>query len=151
MRSYFTDDVRHCLIVIKNSCAFHIFLDNDESDNGWCIFFAKRYYIPTSRQLRRIESTIRSPIFAHFGETITGCSTIRVFRQQQRLTEHSEQLVDHNLVFQFATSMKNELLTVFMLPRIFIKCKDRAKGLAVSHVAAAATALCVTDRDRRWA
>ena len=74
--------------------------------HGVC-FFSKRYYIPTSRQLRRIESTTRSPVFAHFGETVTGCSTIRAFRQQQRFTEHSEHLVDHNLVFQFATNCSN--------------------------------------------
>jgi len=67
----------------------------------------QRFYIPTTRQLKRIESTTRSPIYVHFSETITGSSTIRAFQQQQRFTEHSDQLVDHNLVFYFATIASN--------------------------------------------
>jgi len=74
----------------------------------------QRFYIPTSRQLKRIESTTRSPIYVHFSETITGSSTIRAFQQQQRFTEHSEQLVDHNLVFYFATIASNR----FSQPRV---------------------------------
>ena len=34
--------------------------------------FLQRFYIPTSRQLKRLEATTRSPVIANFGETLQG-------------------------------------------------------------------------------
>ncbi|CAG8612654.1 13568_t:CDS:10, partial [Racocetra persica] len=54
------------------------------------------YYIAASRDLKRLESVSRSPIYAAFGETIIGVSTIRAFGAEKRLMKRILRLVDNN-------------------------------------------------------
>ncbi|KAF2672384.1 ABC transporter family protein [Microthyrium microscopicum] len=56
----------------------------------------QRYYLRTNRELKRLESISRSPIFAHFGESLSGLSTIRAFDQAQRWADENEHRVDNN-------------------------------------------------------
>lgn len=49
-------------------------------------FFIQRYYIPTARELQRIESITRSPIYSKFGEALNGVPTIRAYRKEQHYT-----------------------------------------------------------------
>lgn len=42
-------------------------------------------YRPINRDLQRLESTTRSPIFAHFSETLDGVPTLRAYNQQVRM------------------------------------------------------------------
>ncbi|XP_060079836.1 multidrug resistance-associated protein 1-like [Ylistrum balloti] len=73
-------------------------------------YLSQRFYVPTSRQLQRIESTTRSPIYTHFSETIAGASTIRAYGQQDRFIETSVQRVDKNILFFFARIASNRWL-----------------------------------------
>lgn len=70
------------------------------------------FYVATSRQLKRIESTTRSPIYSHFGETITGQSTIRAYEVQDRFTSDSELKVDYNQMMAFPSIVSNRWLAV---------------------------------------
>ena len=55
-----------------------------------------------SRQCRRMEAITRSPIFAHFSETVTGASTIRAYRATERFIAESKGRVDNNLMFYYS-------------------------------------------------
>ncbi|CAM9817056.1 unnamed protein product, partial [Phaeothamnion confervicola] len=60
---------------------------------GLCYYYAERY-LQTSRQLKRLEAVNRSPLFAHFSESVGGVSTIRAFEAEPRFVRISEGHVD---------------------------------------------------------
>ncbi|XP_044166542.1 ATP-binding cassette sub-family C member 3-like [Acropora millepora] len=79
---------------------------------GALYFFIQRIYVATSRQLKRIESVSRSPIFNNFFETINGASTIRAFGQQDRLIQDNYHRVDENHVAYFPGVSANRWLAL---------------------------------------
>ena len=57
-------------------------------------------YIRSSRDLKRIESVQRSPLFQHFGETLSGVVTIRAYGDESRFVTDSHNKVNtHNRPF----------------------------------------------------
>ena len=63
---------------------------------GLIYVFLQRLYIPSSRQLRRIESTTRSPIYIHFSETLAGSTSIRAYGSVDNFVNESNRRVDIN-------------------------------------------------------
>ncbi|KAF0447968.1 P-loop containing nucleoside triphosphate hydrolase protein [Gigaspora margarita] len=67
-----------------------------------CILIATLYiiigilYIYASRDLKRLESVSRSPIYTAFEDTIAGISTIRAFGAEERLRKIMWSLIDDN-------------------------------------------------------
>ncbi|KAF8587167.1 multidrug resistance-associated ABC transporter [Ramaria rubella] len=67
-------------------------------------------YLATGRDLRRLESTSRSPIIAGFSDLVNGIVTVRAFSlERQFLAEHYKR-VDTNLRFWYFTWMLNRWL-----------------------------------------
>ena len=64
------------------------------------IFF-QRFYIATARQVKRLESISRSPIYSHFGETISGAVTIRAYGMAPNFIKENEMKIDINQVSCF--------------------------------------------------
>ncbi|XP_058451160.1 multidrug resistance-associated protein 1 isoform X7 [Malaya genurostris] len=79
---------------------------------GILYYAVQRFYVATSRQLKRLESVSRSPIYSHFGESIQGAQTIRAYNEQERFIEESESRVDFNQVCYFPSIIANRWLAV---------------------------------------
>ena len=75
-------------------------------------FFIQRYYIKSSRQLKRLESISKSPIFSHFTESVTGAITIRAFSQSNRFSNESEAKVDGNVRCNYYNYCSNRWLAI---------------------------------------
>ncbi|GBO99349.1 Multidrug resistance-associated protein 1 [Eumeta japonica] len=58
----------------------------------------------------RLESVSRSPIYSHFGETVTGVSTIRAYHVQERFIDESDSKVDKNQVRKYPSIIANRWL-----------------------------------------
>ncbi|CDK24836.1 unnamed protein product [Kuraishia capsulata CBS 1993] len=49
-------------------------------------YYYQKFYLSTSRELKRMTSNARSPIYSHLQETINGTDTIRAFGEQNRFS-----------------------------------------------------------------
>uniref|UniRef100_A0AAX7UL15 Multidrug resistance-associated protein 1 n=1 Tax=Astatotilapia calliptera TaxID=8154 RepID=A0AAX7UL15_ASTCA len=79
---------------------------------GLLYFFVQRFYVASSRQLKRLESVSRSPIYTHFNETLLGTSVIRAFSEQERFIHESDQRVDHNQKAYYPSIVANRWLAI---------------------------------------
>ena len=59
------------------------------------------------RQLRRLNSVSKSPIFSHFGETLTGISTIRAYNVQKRFINQMDIKIDENSHYFYPETVSN--------------------------------------------
>ncbi|KAJ2082128.1 hypothetical protein H4R24_001824 [Coemansia sp. RSA 988] len=72
----------------------------------------QRLYIRTSRKIRRLDSTTRSSIYAHFQETASGTSTIRAYGQQSRYISEMEHRVGQCIRVDNALLLLNQWLSM---------------------------------------
>lgn len=79
---------------------------------GAVYLYIQRYYLRTSRELKRLDSISRSPVYAHFQESLGGITTIRAYRQQRRFALENEWRVDANLRAYFPSINANRWLAV---------------------------------------
>ncbi|XP_029946251.1 multidrug resistance-associated protein 1 [Salarias fasciatus] len=79
---------------------------------GLLYFFVQRFYVASSRQLKRLESVSRSPIYTHFSETLLGTSVIRAFGEQERFIQESDRRVDHNQKAYYPSIVANRWLAI---------------------------------------
>ncbi|XP_017268527.1 canalicular multispecific organic anion transporter 1 [Kryptolebias marmoratus] len=75
-------------------------------------YFVQRFYVATSRQLRRLDSVSRSPIYSHFGETVSGLSVIRAYNHQERFLKQNYITIDENLKNVYPWIVSNRWLAI---------------------------------------
>ncbi|PQE22272.1 ABC transporter protein [Rutstroemia sp. NJR-2017a WRK4] len=63
-------------------------------------FFVGKFYLRSSRDLKRLESIQRSPLFQQFGETLNGITTIRAYGDERRfIRDNMLRINTHNRPF----------------------------------------------------
>eukprot|EP00741_Cyanophora_paradoxa_P004114 tig00000769_g3996.t1 len=95
----------------------------------------QQYYRATSRELARLEAVSKSPVFALFGESLAGASSIRAYGAQGRFVARSDALSDANARSYFLMNATNRWLGMRL---------DVLGGIAMFG----AGALCVAGRGR---
>ena len=68
--------------------------------------------MPSNRQLKRLQSASKSPIFSHFSETQTGIITIRAYGAQNRFVKIMQNQIDENLLFLYSNTVSNRWLAL---------------------------------------
>ncbi|XP_053167408.1 ATP-binding cassette sub-family C member 2-like isoform X2 [Hemicordylus capensis] len=79
---------------------------------GYFYFTIQRYYIASSRQIRRLNGTSHTPIISHFSETLLGVSTVRAFGHQERFINQNKDVISENLVCFYNNVISNRWLAV---------------------------------------
>jgi ATP-binding cassette, subfamily C (CFTR/MRP), member 1 len=79
---------------------------------GFMYYYIQRYYLRTSRELKRLDSVSKSPVYAHFQESLGGISTIRAYRQQDRFKLENEWRLDANLRAYYPSITANRWLAI---------------------------------------
>ncbi|XP_042312517.1 multidrug resistance-associated protein 1-like isoform X2 [Sceloporus undulatus] len=79
---------------------------------GYLYFTIQRYYISSSRQIRRLAGASQSPIISHFSETLLGVSTIRAYGHEERFIAQNKDVINENLVCFYNNVIANRWLAV---------------------------------------
>ncbi|XP_020536049.1 ABC transporter C family member 2 isoform X2 [Jatropha curcas] len=75
-------------------------------------YVAYLYYQNTSREVKRLDSITRSPVYAQFGEALNGLSSIRAYKAYDRMANISGKSMDNNIRFTLVNISSNRWLTI---------------------------------------
>nr|XP_043635649.1 ABC transporter C family member 12-like [Erigeron canadensis] len=75
-------------------------------------YTAYLYYQSTSREVKRLDSITRSPVYAQFGEALNGLSSIRAYKAYDRMAKINGKSMDNNIRFTLLNLSSNRWLTI---------------------------------------
>ncbi|KAI4297457.1 hypothetical protein L6164_037348 [Bauhinia variegata] len=70
------------------------------------------YYQSTAREVKRLDSISRSPVYAQFGEALNGLSTIRAYKAYDRMADINGKSMDNNIRFTLVNMSGNRWLGI---------------------------------------
>ena len=70
------------------------------------------FFRPASRELKRIDSTVRSYIYSHFAEQLAGTLSIRTFGQQDTFLDRISSAIDLEFRFHYTSMVAQRWLSV---------------------------------------
>ncbi|KAF9434448.1 hypothetical protein BGZ76_008001 [Entomortierella beljakovae] len=72
------------------------------------------YFLISSRELKRLDSAARSPLYAHFGETLAGLSTIRAYDDGNRFAVQATSLLDRSQQTSYLINVSTRWLQLML-------------------------------------
>ncbi|KAF3450335.1 hypothetical protein FNV43_RR06415 [Rhamnella rubrinervis] len=75
-------------------------------------YAAYLYYQSMAREVKRLDSISRSPVYAQFGEALNGLSTIRAYKAYDRMADVNGRSVDNNIRFILVNMSGNRWLGI---------------------------------------
>ncbi|VAH23047.1 unnamed protein product [Triticum turgidum subsp. durum] len=75
-------------------------------------YAAYLYYQTTSREVKRMDSITRSPVYAQFSEALNGLSTIRAYKAYDRMSNINGKSMDNNIRFTLVNLSSNRWLAI---------------------------------------
>lgn len=81
---------------------------------GLIFIKTQQYYVPSARELRRLDSINKSPLFSHIAETLHGLSTIRVHQMETTVTTDNLNKLSRQLSVYFLANSANRWLALRM-------------------------------------
>ena len=102
-------NIMHTFIILAYSTPFSLFLIAPIS---FLYIFIQRYYVSSSRQLARLDSATKSPVFSFFSETLQGVSTIRAYSRQPLFVKRMHHHIDENTVYIYTANCAERWLVL---------------------------------------
>ncbi|KAI9198159.1 hypothetical protein LWI28_011152 [Acer negundo] len=75
-------------------------------------YSAYLYYQSTAREVKRLDSITRSPVYAQFGEALNGLATIRAYKAYDRMADINGKSMDNNIRFTLVNTGANRWLAI---------------------------------------
>ncbi|KAF8938179.1 hypothetical protein BGZ58_001414 [Dissophora ornata] len=81
---------------------------------GFCYYWLGGFFLISSREIKRLDSAARSPMYAHFGETLAGLVTIRAFHDADRFAVQATTLLDRSQQTSYLSNATTRWLQIML-------------------------------------
>ncbi|KAG1338494.1 ABC transporter C family member 2 [Cocos nucifera] len=102
-----------CLAVTLSQSSYDILTDPPQLKQiVYFIQFPNGKIESTAREVKRLDSITRSPVYAQFGEALNGLSTIRAYKAYDRMANINGKSMDNNVRFTLVNMSANRWLAI---------------------------------------
>ncbi|KAG0019488.1 hypothetical protein BGZ80_005757 [Entomortierella chlamydospora] len=81
---------------------------------GVAYYWLGRFFLVSSREIKRLDSAARSPMYSHFGETLAGLVTIRAYHDSDRFAVQAMSLLDRSQQASYLTNATTRWLQIML-------------------------------------
>ncbi|KAG0347383.1 hypothetical protein BG004_007885 [Podila humilis] len=81
---------------------------------GYIYYLLGGFYLVSSREIKRLDSAARSPMYAHFNETLAGLATIRAYSDGNRFNISATSLLDRSQQTSYIANASARWLQLMM-------------------------------------